>query len=400
MERRHAGGFFYRYRRELLCFFLPIGLMLAYNLLRFGQLAVFGPDAALYLSIADNFLATGHFIETARGGQWVVPFGFPLILTVFRALHMSLEGIVVVQYALLGWTCLLLYKAEVNFFGRGGRAPIVYFLMVFRLQMTPRNALVELYFLFLLVWIFYLLSRKDMPPARRLVWLNAAGFAAFVTRTVLIVAYLPILVYTLVCWRRGQLSGRRTALLFLVPALVMGANTAVNYRETGHWIVTDNYSGRDFYVANNPCTKPTDYLSDLENYVGDEYYAVQADETLDFTEKNDRYKELAGEWIRRNPRTFLKNAGIKFYRLFFVHWLGLLIPPLAFAAVWIVRKKDRLMLLCVCLGFALAVTTSMGLAVGRYTAPLIPLISLQYAAGWELLGELRTRILERKGKKG
>ena len=383
MEKKHTVGVFLRrHWKEIICFLGPIALMLAYNLLAYGFFADISPDARLYMSIADNFLSTGHFHETARGGEYVVPFGFPLILTVFRLFRLDVNGIAAIQYLMLGGACLLLYKTEENLFGRGGIAPVVYVLMLVRIHLLTGYLYVEHYYLFLLAWMLWLLSNREMSPVKRILWLNAAGFGAFTIRTVLVAVYVPILIYTVFLWGKKRLPGRWMVLSLLIPGLLMGINTAVNHRETGHWIVTDNYSGADLYAANNPNTKTVHYNSSLlPDFVDGEYDAVQADTSLDFTEKNALLGDMAKQWARENPGAFLKNTAVKFISLFITYWKFLLIPAFLGAAAWIVQKRDRLLLAVTAVGLLLAVVTSAGLIMGRYAAPVIPLAGLQYSAG-------------------
>ena len=68
--------------RFLLCFFLPAAMLL-YERIRLGAIGNLTADAELYLSVADNFLNTGHFIQCIRWFPgFVVPPGMPLILLI------------------------------------------------------------------------------------------------------------------------------------------------------------------------------------------------------------------------------------------------------------------------------------------------------------------------------
>ena len=88
--------------RRCLAFLLPPLLLMLYQLL-FSEYTSLYPDARLYLSIADNFLHTGHFIQTDRVGvEIVVPFAYPLYITLLRAV-----GIITDVYSFIG-KCLVL----------------------------------------------------------------------------------------------------------------------------------------------------------------------------------------------------------------------------------------------------------------------------------------------------
>lgn len=394
MRGNNGHSFFRRHWRELVCFLAPIALMLAYDLAVYGDLARLSPDAELYLSIADNFLTTGHFHETARGGQYVVPFGLPLIFTLFRAVKLGLGGIVFIQYLMLGTTCLLLYRTEVNLFGKGGVAPWIYVGMLVRLDLSCGYLFVEHYYLLCLVWMTYLLSCRDMPEEKRLILLNTAGFCSFAIRSVLFLVYLPILVYTLARCLRKKVRPGVMALLVLIPCLLLGVNMAANHRETGYWLLTDNYGGEDLYTANNPCTLMEHYTTDQRpRFVGEEYFAVQNDPSLDFTGRNAVYAGLARDWILAHPGQFLKNTAVKFIHLFVGYWKFLLLPALAAAVWWICGKKDGWgpLLIISGAGLLLAAATSVGLMLGRYTAVVLPAAALQYSAGWRLAAAFLSR---------
>ncbi|MBR6208754.1 MAG: hypothetical protein IKQ69_07125 [Oscillospiraceae bacterium] len=369
----------------VLAFVLPFLLFLA-RCLWDGSLTRewFGPDARLYLSIADNFLATGHFAQTTRpAGSYVVPLGVPLTLTLFRALHASNAAIVLIQHGLVSLSCLLLYLAERDRFGRGGFAPAVFCLALFRTDIMPDNIFVEHYYLPALCLILWLLSQEGMPLKKKLLWLNLAGFYAFVTRLVLLLVWLPILGYTLWCVIKKRFPLGRALILGAVFALILLGNAAVNCRETGHWIWMENYSGSDMYTANNPHTHARSYQNqEREEYLGEEYYAIQEDESLDPTEKNAALSALARQWIGENPGTFLKNTMKKMSVIFLSYWKGGTLMALVGAMVSLggAGPERRLRLWELAVNFALVAATSTVLAISRYTLPIWPLASLHLAA--------------------
>lgn len=368
----------------LLAFGLPVLLFLSLSL-RDGVFAELGPDAELYLSVADNFLSTGHFIQTARETEgFVVPFGLPVLLTLFRALGMSSGAIVALQHALVGGACLLLYLAERERFGAGGFAPAVFCLALLRAHMTPDNIYLEIYFLFLLCLMLWLLSRESLPLGKKLLWLNLAGFCAYAIRTVLLLVWLPILVWTLCAVIRKRFPLERALILAIAFAMILLGNSAMNHRETGEWILTDNYSGESLYIANNPHTRPDYYTSrDLERFVGEEYYAIRDDGTLSQTEKNGAFSAAARRWVGENPLLFIKNTWEKFCFLFLRYWFYA--PLLALAGCLaslrgVERGRRRRLLLELGINLALALISSCGLITDRYSLPIWPLASLHLAA--------------------
>ena len=106
--------------RRCLAFLLPPLLLMLYQLL-FSEYTSLYPDARLYLSIADNFLHTGHFIQTDRAGvEIVVPFAYPLYITLLRAVGMPLAGFTVLNLLSVGASSVFLYDTERRLFGSGG----------------------------------------------------------------------------------------------------------------------------------------------------------------------------------------------------------------------------------------------------------------------------------------
>lgn len=349
-----------------------------------------GPDSRLYLSIADNFLSTGHFIQTARKGGYVVPFGTPLILTVLRFFRFSLPMVVAFQHVLLGGTCCFLCRTEQNLGGRGYIAPMMFILSLLRTRILYDTIYVECYYLFCLSAILWLLTAPDLTEKKRLIWLNVAGFAAFAIRTVLLIVYLPILVWTV--WRalRGHFPLRNVLPCLLIPVLLMGLNTWNNHRETGYWIITDNYSGSDLYLANNPATKAEYFTtSTMYDFTIDEYKEIDKDKTLNFTQKNQKFADRARQWIRENPGTFVKNVLLRFYRIFVLYWrylmlLGFLCGVYYCAAA---SRHRTLSIVCLLLNLLLGLATCVCNIMGRYTLPLWPLTAVHMAAGTHALAE-------------
>jgi len=67
------------------------------NLTEYGSLYIETPDGNLYLSIANNFIENGHFVQTSRPYElnFVVPPGLPAILTVEMFFGASINCIVI-----------------------------------------------------------------------------------------------------------------------------------------------------------------------------------------------------------------------------------------------------------------------------------------------------------------
>ena len=379
-----------RRKTELLCFVVIPLIFVAYIQIRGLPTIKLKPDSKLYLSIADNYLATGHFVQTTRPvGTFVVPFGLPVILTVFRAMRLSTGAIIAVEYLVVSFSCLLLAKAEERLFGVGWVSPLVYTGALIRAHLEINDICPEYFFLFCLTAVIYLLTRDDMPLKKRLLWLNAVCLAGYLIRTLLIVVYLPVLLYTLYAALRKRVPLFTAVLAVLVPCLTLYGIGQVNEKEVGHRIYTSNYSGSDIYTANNPDTNTGFFVYRIHaSFVGDEYYVIASDASKDPTEKNAAFTEAAGKWIRENPVQFTKNTLFKTWSLFVGYWRCISLAALL-CGIWLIicgsgfsRPRGCLYLL---FNLLLALITGMGLLVGRYSIVIWPLCSIHMAGAWHWL---------------
>ncbi len=371
----------------LLVFILFTAVMLLLEL-RAGAEIALGPDAELYLSIADNFLSTGHFIQTARGSQaMVVPFGTPLILTVFRLAGLSAAGIVRSQYAVVGLSCLFLYLAEKNWFRWGGAAPVIFMAALRYKRFYITNIMVEYWYLLCLCAILWLISEIVMngkKTAARFALLCAVGFLAVTIRPVLLPVYVGILLFSAAYARKERGIRRAVILTVAVSCLVLGVNLLSNHRETGYWILMENYSGEDICVANNPNTSTSGYsYYRRDSYTTEEIQALRDDPTLDKTQKDARFREMAREYILSHPKETLRNTWGKLVILFIKYWLAVPVAAL-FCGLGLVlfRPGERWVHAGEIVVFlVIAVVTSMGLNVRRYAYPIWPVASLHLSAG-------------------
>lgn len=84
------------------------------------------PDGDLYMSIADNMVQSGHFVETISNNGAVYPFGLPffcyLIKLVFGIGTVGIYGILILQYALYGLTAVMISRTAEKLSGNIGGA--------------------------------------------------------------------------------------------------------------------------------------------------------------------------------------------------------------------------------------------------------------------------------------
>lgn len=381
MSKDAVFSFVKRNKREIACFVFPMIAEVIVGFLR-GYFIYIEPDAQVYYSIAENFRASGHFIQTVRDLEFfVVPFGVPLILTILRLIGFTLPMIIALQYLMLGASTLLLYKTERILFGKGGFAPLFYYIALLRLHIGTYDLYIENYFLLLMIVILYLSVRTDMAEKKRLTLMNLAGLYMVACRPVLAPVYAAVIVYTLIQVFRRRFSAVRFAVMLLIPVLVFGANTLVNYRETGYPVVMDTYSGKDLYIANNP--DPCDYYF-VEEYAsyGDDLPMFQENPELNRLEKNEMFRDAAVQWILNNFSTFQVNTVRRFAENFIWIWRYTLIPCFLGAMHMIAteQKRRKWVILTLAINLIVAVITSMGLVVSRYTVVVWPLAALHLSA--------------------
>ena len=358
---------------------VPAILMLKFESYQMGELCRQPPDARLYLSIADNFLSTGHFIQTDRPvAGLVVPPGLPMILVLFRLLHFSVWIIMAVQTVMFGICNILLYETARKICSRGIWAPVIYTMAYLRCWIKLGVVLVEHYYLFLIclaVWVVY----KDYGERKKIILLNLIGLAMLLTRPLLSPVYLTILGYTL--WWCGK--NRRQTMLFallLLPISVFVLNILVNYRETGEFIFLENYSGSDMYTASR-LDAPV-YVEDAADFMDETYIKIDTDETLTMQQKNKIFRQLALENIKNHPDHFLLNGLLRGHELFMKLYAWATLYTLA-GGILLARKEKRdgnvRAAVMLALTIFLAVISSFGVPEARYSMIIWPMASVHGA---------------------
>ncbi len=363
-----------RIRVFFITFFVPCLLLCLAELHVTGGFGKQLSDAKLYLSIADNFVSTGHFIQTDRPyTDLVVPPGVPAVLTLLRLLRLPVGAVIALQFLLFGFSNLLLYATLERLTGQGIWAPMIYTLAYARCWLFPGIVFVEHYALFLLCLAVWILFHDRMPVKKKLLLLNAIGVALLLMRPVLGVVWGAVLVFSLLWCIRNRKPA--LALLFVaVPLLLLGCNMAVNYRETGEIILLENYSGGDLYTAARPGSPVT--LDEAAGFMDETYLAIKRGEGS-HTEKNAKLRALAETYIRENPGRYLKNGLLRFYNLFLKEYvfatLYVLLGAILLNRTWQDRRRRRVLWLATGLTLLLALLSSFGVPEMRYTMVIWPL---------------------------
>lgn len=358
---------------------IPTILMLLMEKRVMGEIGHQTPDATVYLSIADNFVNTGHFIQTDRGVQgMVVPPGTPVMLTLFRLLHFSNRMIMYVHILMFGICNILLYETEKRINGKGMWAPIMYTMANLRCWIILGDAIVEHYFLFLLclgVWMMY----KEMETQRKIIWMNVIGLAMLMVRPILAVVYIFILGYS-VYWVLKNRKARIGMMVLLFPILVLGLNIAVNYRETGELIVLENYSGSDMYVATRPDAPVM--IEEAEEYMDETYLSIVHDDSRTMQQRNQLFKELAKENLKNHLWLYLLNGIRRGHEIFMKAYAWATIYTLAGGILLAKKEKGegnmRATAILV-ITLLLAAISSFGVSEVRYSIVIWPMASIHGA---------------------
>ena len=358
---------------------IPALLMILTEYRHMGSFGHQTPDARVYISIADNFVSTGHFIQTERNvSGLVVPPGLPAILTVFRLLHFSDWMIISVQILMFGACNIMLYETECKINGYGIWAPIIYTMAYMRCWICLGLFLVEHYYLFLLclaIWVMY----REYNENRKLWLLNMIGLAMVLIRPLLSTVYITILGYTL--WR-GTKKENKTLVIFslLLPLFVFTLNVAVNYRETGEIILLENYSASDMYTASR-LGSPI-HIEEAQHFPDEVYLSIVNNESLTASEKNEIFKKLTKENLRDHFWTYLKNGILRGHDFFFKDSATTEIYTLA-GGIMLAREEKKkkkwratVMLL---LTMLIAVLSSFGVSECRYSIVIWPMASIHGA---------------------
>lgn len=368
----------------IVLFTIPALLVLCLEWLTMGTLGVQSNDGRVYISVAENFLTTGHFVQTVRPVEgMIVPPGTPLMVLLYRLLGLSNTGIMIIQIVLFGVCNILLYETEKRITGRGIWAPIIYTMSYLRCFFRLGLVMVEHYYLLLLclaVWVLY----QDYSKRRKTVILNIVGFAMILFRPVLVPVYLVILVCSLkICWRERKMQPHPYALpvgLILVPILILTVNTTQNYRETGYVIMFENYSASDLYVASREDSPVT--LEGAAQFLDDTYRRLDTDKTLNMTERNKLFKSYAIRNIKHHPILFIKNGLLRGHEIFLKAYAWATLYTLAggiMLAVSEKRKGCNRALIMLLLTLLLAVVSSFGVSELRYSIVIWPVASLHGA---------------------
>lgn len=372
---------------SVIVFCGSIILIAFYYLTQYGTFYLEAPDANQYLSIPDNLILNGHFIQNyyPETPDFIVPFGFPLILLCLKAVVNSTQFIVFCQYILFGISNLLVFRTSVNIsqsYVGGILGTIIYIFTIMNNPVCgPAYILTENYTLFVLVFVCFWLSvsRKNIFQENSLLLLDIVLFVGYVVRPVLSIIFIPWVIFNggLVIIRK--FSVKKYLIMMGVFVFLLIGNTVINYRETGEWIFMENYSAYSIYLANNSNTKTTPFASSLyPDFIDDYGLEVHDNTSLTMEEKDKLFAEATKKFFLNNFGFCVKNAIIKFFKMFIQHFgLSFYIMQIGFIVLFMVNKERRMQfLLYESMFWALSIITSFGLNIDRYAIVALPFYSI------------------------
>ena len=381
-------------------FIAGITVFVSYVLIRLGYENLFRSfgDGHLYVSVADNILDSGHFIQTIRTERdnMVVPFGLPFMLLPFRLITRSDLPLTLLPFAVFGATNVLAFLSERRLFGTSGMLSAAFLTIAyaFRYECSPVFfCCTEVWYTFFLYAALYAASRIDLSLARRLGWVNGLTFWAMCIRPVLAPIYIAAAAYTLWCAAKRSVSVKRAAVYLLIPAVIMAAFTGINYRETGQPVLFENYAAPDLWSANNP---DSDALS-IE--VFDLYEEMKETTGIDYARDSALYKAKLRDYIKAYPGKFISDTARRFFVMFVWEWRLALLPVIAAAALLIARDKKRRCFFGTLLGLMLLLmaATSTGMNIKRYTFFVVPFWNVFLAGAFSLIRPYLNKLRELPG---
>ncbi len=394
MEDNVNNTAYHQYRIILLmaCFLIPILIYTFWILSQKSNFFITYPDSDLYINIAENLLNGKGLVNTLRPYDIVPPPLYPLLIAAFLYIFNNFVYLVIFQYFLHGFSCVLIFLiAEQLFNDRVGLIAVLLFsINPVLLASGPQFVLMETAYTFALLLIVFFLIRfcssyknGENPGLSSLFLMLSLCLAAFI-RPHLMTLILPLLLAAVFFVIRKKMSVRWLLVVVLLPVILVSMNTAYNYHMHRKWIPLENYSGMGLYFGNNPNTSEGFYIyTNIRDFIEPYYFTMQADSSIDFTDQNNILRQRAVSYILSDPveaiaRTlrkminhlyFPQNRLDKFTIYFFM--IGGIVS-------WLLMRDKRLPIgLILMIIIIYSITASLGvplvpLAESRYRLPIIP----------------------------
>lgn len=368
----------------IFLFLMTEFFLLMYIFLSNQQWFTITTDGKLYVNLATNFIEGHGLINTIRKEDIIVPPLFALFLTPFLLVFKCDTSFFIFQYILYGLNSLLLFVISLRLFRTRAIGVITVFMYAIHpviLLNGPQYLLTETIFITFILMVIYL----------SILWFQQGRSTYFFYLVIVLslsLLFRPHLMYVFgilfvfFLWylvkRRAKLV---TALVFLIPVIFLLLNGLHNQWLHGEFVLLENYSGQNLYIANNPNTSIEFYASTrLDHFVGPEYWDYK---DYPLSEKSKVLKEKAIDYMLKTPLETVKRLILKsllfFQGISILDWVLLFVSIVGWILAFIFDRENRhlhVFLLLFIAGFV--GLTSAGLLVGgqRYRTPIIPVYLL------------------------
>ena len=360
---------------EIMIFIFVLLFIPIYNLINYNELYTLSGDGDLYISIAENFLQTSHFIQDIRPREinMVVPPGLPSILTILYFIGHTTSFVIFVQYLLFALFSVVLYKAINNFYPNkiiSILGVIIYCFSDAILTSTgsPRYIMTEVYTQFIFIAVLHVMSIKKYDFEVKTKLLMPILLIGSLIRTVLFTLFFIDIVIYIVLLIKNKHSFKFLLKFSIVVIAILSINTMVNYRETGEFIPIQNYGAIPIYQANNANTSTKAYSSSISEQFSDDYFfEVYNNKELTTSEKSRLLSEETKKYVMSNLSKVIKNALIKFKNMFITpYYLDFYVWVIGSIILFVVTRRKELIYLFFT-NLIIMILTSFGLNIFRYS---------------------------------
>lgn len=360
---------------EIMIFIFVLLFIPIYNLINYNELYTLSGDGDLYISIAENFLQTSHFIQDIRPREinMVVPPGLPSIFTILYFIGHTTSFVIFVQYLLFALFSVVLYKAINNFYPNkiiSILGVIIYCFSDAILTSTgsPRYIMTEVYTQFIFIAVLHVMSIKKYDFEVKTKLLMPILLIGSLIRTVLFTLFFIDIVIYIVLLIKNKHSFKFLLKFSIVVIAILSINTMVNFRETGEFIPIQNYGAIPIYQANNANTSTKAYSSSISEQFSDDYFfEVYNNKELTTSEKSRLLSEETKKYVMSNLSTVIKNALIKFKNMFITpYYLDFYVWVIGSIILFVVTRRKELIYLFFT-NLIIMILTSFALNIFRYS---------------------------------
>ncbi len=367
------------------------------------------PDAAIYDSIARNWLAGKGFREDS-GRQASRAPGYPVFLAACHSIGLQRpQGIYLVQAIADSAMCVLLALLGRRLYGDtagivAGCIAAVYPFFIYFTGLLLAETLFTLGLVALMLLLFECADALEKSTPRALLVSAVAGVLLgllVLLRSSLLL--FPLFLLPIWLARRGHRLGAMAAwgTMIAAMALVMLPWIVRNYGIFGRFIPTTLQVGESLYEANSPCADGGPMMDRID------WVKERGGRPMGEYENNQFFKNAALRYIREHPGRFCALAVEKFARFWnplpnygpYRRPLGIAVsicawaPIILLAFVGILKRKREIALLLLLLSPVAYFTLLHMVFVGsvRYRTPVMPFVILLAASGAESVRAWRRR---------